>query len=172
MSIHHVETDHEALADYGMLLHEATQVLSGMARDDLRAEEYEELQAIHAEGADFHRGGLGGRDAALRALAGDLRSMFDSAMALGAVLSTRPSLPEATVAALYVVESMTRSLSEAIESMHEPIVVSRRVEELACGVHALDPTYVHQPLADPVQDLLAVADAARKVLAGLPQSLA
>lgn len=167
MSIRPAEVHHEALADYGMLLHEATQVLAGMARDDLRGQEYEELQEIYAEGADFHGGGFGGTGTALRTLADDLRAMFRSVMALGALLSTKPNVPETTVAALYVVDSMTRSLSEALELLHDPVLVSRKVEEIASGVHALDPSYHHHPLNDPVQDLLAVAGAATGALAGL-----
>lgn len=167
MSIHHVEAHHEALADYAMLLREAAQVLAGMARDDLRAQEYEELQEIYAEGADFHGGGFGGTDATLRSLADRLQDMFGSVMALGARLSTQPDLPETTVAALYVVDSMIRSLSEALEMLHEPTLVSRKVEEIASGVHALDPSYHHQSLGDPVQDLLAVADAVKDALVGL-----
>lgn len=100
---------HEATADFALLLAEAALVLSEMAsanpRD--RAEELLTLHDIHAEGAEYV--GVPGIPSALR-------SLFGSIVALGErIAATTAALPEATLAQVHVIESLTRTISSALD---------------------------------------------------------
>ena len=109
MTIYDAAVGHEAAADFSLVLAEAALVLSAMAsakpRD--RAEELLTLQDIHAEGAEFV--GVPGIPSALR-------SLFGSIVALGErIAATTTALPEATLAQVHVIESLTRAIASALD---------------------------------------------------------
>lgn len=166
MSQHDVQIGYEALADYGILLSEATQVLTSIA--DLpaaeRTEEFADLQAVYAEGADSHQGellppGYRPQDKELRDLPEILRSMFGTVMALGSTLTADTRvLPETAVAGYHVVESMTRALSAALDRLDDPAYVAEKAGTVMACAYALGsrPTAVAQA-ANPVVGLAAAA---------------
>lgn len=109
MTIHDTAVGHEAAADFSLLLAEAALVLSEMAsaKPGARAEELLTLHDIHDEGAEFV--GVPGIPSALR-------SLFGSIIALGERISaTTTALPEATLAQVHVIESMTRAIASALD---------------------------------------------------------
>lgn len=149
MSIHDTAVGQEATADFSLLLAEAALVLSEMASAGPRerAEELLTLQDIHAEGAEFV--GVPGIPSALR-------SLFGSIIALGErIAASTSALPEATLAQVHVIESLTRAIAAALddEGDHRP-----HIDKINRGVAALT---LSTPSA---RELSAATEAARVAL--------
>jgi hypothetical protein len=149
MTIRDVAVGHEAAADYSLLLAEAAQVLSEMAstKPQDRAEELLTLHDIHAEGAEF---------AGVPGIPSALRSLFGSIVALGErIAATTAALPEATLAQVHVIESLTRAIASALDEEGDP---HPYIDTINRGVAALT-------LATPAaKELNAATEAARAAL--------
>jgi hypothetical protein len=149
MTIHDAALGREAAADYSLLLSEAALVLSEMAsaKPKDRAEELLTLHDIHAEGAEFV--GVPGIPSALR-------SLFGSIVALGErIAASTTALPEATLAQVHVIESLTRSIAAALDEEGD---THPHIERINRGVAALT---LSTPSA---KELAAATEAARAAL--------
>jgi hypothetical protein len=129
----HIDVHHEALADYSLLIAEATAVLSALAAAQTaaeRADELTELRAIHAEGGEFR---------AATPLASSLRRLFDGLMGLGESLATAQDVDAAQQARAHALQRLTQALAAALD---EPAAAGPALDHVNQELHALDPGLV------------------------------
>ncbi|MFN8183867.1 MAG: hypothetical protein U0R23_05540 [Candidatus Nanopelagicales bacterium] len=164
MTVHSVDVGHDALADYALLFAEACEVLSDLAHTPAgsRADDYEALQSIHAEGADLHSGvivpdGL----PELHALPAALRDMFADVMLIGERM--QQSQPVPPVEDLLLVEEIADAVSTAMENLEDTELVGDQATRIADRAQRLSaaPPY---PADTPLGRLLSAVSAARSGL--------
>ena len=173
MTVHAVSIGHGALADYALLFAEACEVLSDLAQStaESRADDYEALQAIHAEGADLHSGVIVPDTLpGLHTLPTALREMFADIMLLGDLMYRVPQAAP-RVEDLLLIEEIADALSTALEHLEDAARVDEQAARIADRAQKL---YVTEPYhADtPLGRLLSAVSAARSgldaLVAGMP----
>jgi hypothetical protein len=129
MTVHRV-VEHEALADYSLLMSEAAVVLSALAAAETpgeRIEELADLHAIHAEGADFR---------AVTPLAVCVQRMFGRLIALGESLAAAPVVSSQALARAHAWQRLAQALAAALD---DPSPSSPGLEHVNQELRALDP---------------------------------
>ncbi len=172
MSVHHVEPGHNAIADYALLLAEATGVLHDLAEaaESQRGDEYEALLEIHAEGADLHQGVIvDSTDPYLNSLPAVLRSLFSTVMTLGEDISRGVAAP----AGLDQLQTITRAISAALDRGEDSAFVDQKTAAIAEAVQQIDGSTVEPANAPTALGRLTVAtEAALRTATGLAAGVA
>lgn len=172
MTVHHVDASHSALADYALLLAEATGVLLDLASapEAQRDEEYDALLDIHSEGSDLHRGVIvDTSDPYLNSLPAVLRGFFSIVMTLGEDVHSGVTPP----AGLDQLQTITKALSAALERADDSAYVDDRATAIAVAGSALDRTPWTAPEAPSAFGRLALtAEAALRSVSGLAAGIA
>jgi hypothetical protein len=109
MTVHDVDLEREALADYSILMAEATVVLCALAHaapGPTREEDLADLQAIHAERDDF---------TATHPLARSLRRLFDETVRAGGVLASSGQISPTTADQMESLKRLTRTIALALD---------------------------------------------------------
>ena len=149
MSAQQLQAQQEELADFAILLAEATVVLSALsiATPPARAEELAELRAVHAEGEEFSGSGP---------LAESLHRLFDAVLVIGADLAL---VPETPLDRRWRVVGLQRIASALAAAFDEPApdALARVNHEL----HTLDPNL--PPASDLPQAVAAAAVLASRI---------
>ena len=172
MSVHQIEQGHNAIADYALLLAEATGVLRDLAgaSESQRSDEYEALLEIHAEGADLHRGVIvNSTDPYLNSLPAVLRGLFSTVMTLGEDISSGVPAP----AGLDQLQTITRAISAALDRGEDSEFVDEKTAVIAAAVQQVDGSTVESTSATTALGrLTVVAEAALRTASGLAAGVA
>ncbi len=160
---------HDAVADFALLIAEATGVLNTLAHEapPSRPDELEELRSIIAEG-------LGSVCAipeaatsadSVVALPEILRTMLADVMQLGeAIVDERTVLPGHQVSSI---ETMARALSAALDRMDDPAFVSAQARVISSCADTLGVAVSGRHPVDPVETLVVATSRAASGLHGL-----
>jgi hypothetical protein len=172
MTVHHVDASHSALADYALLLAEATGVLLDLASvpEAQRHEEYEALLEVHSEGADLHSGVIvDTSDPYLNSLPAVLRGFFSIVMTLGEDIHRGVTPP----VGLDQLQVITTALSGALEGSDDTELVDDRTAAIAQAGSILDRTPWTTPEAPSAMGRLTLtAEAALRSVSGLAAGVA
>lgn len=138
----------DLLADYGVLLYEASYMLAalGEAESPDRLDELDVLAEVCSEATSKHRElshvvaypappAAGWSAAELHALLDRLQQMVDDILRIGTMLThiRLDRLPENVLEQVHLVQGLSRLVSESVESLGDPVALQRCAEAVHHG---------------------------------------